>query len=90
MKNHAEYEDMIKAAFGLRIDDTPTEPEPTYDSELAEAERPPPPPHAIMGPSTTVYPRNAGWHPEEQTPLGTNDAPCKLSDLTIHNCWRVL
>ena len=70
-------------------DDTPTDPEPTYGSELAEAERPPPPPHAIMGPSTTTYPRNVGWHTEDQTPFGTNDAPRKLSDLTIHNITKL-
>ena len=38
---------------------------------------------AIIGPTTTAFPLNDGWHPAEQSPR-TATRPRRLSDLTIH------
>ena len=41
-------------------------------------------PHSIIGPITTAYPRNVGWHPASvPRKAGTPPKPLKLSDLTI-------
>ena len=66
-------------------DDKPTEEGPQHGSQQEEDERPPPKPPAIIGAKTTAFPRNIGWHIEEQTPRtkGKN-LPRKLSDLTVH------
>ena len=68
-------------------DDTPSEPPPTYGSEVVNEiwERMHHKEVAIMGPSTTVYPRNVGWYMEGQSNIvGSNGAIRKLSDLTPH------
>ena len=73
-----------------RWDDTPTDPGPwdtdeDDDNEDDEANpRPPPLPPAVMGPSTTTYPRNLGWHLPNQKPCNEKGEPRKLSDITIH------
>ena len=42
-------------------------------------------PPAIIGEKTTAFPRNVGWHMEEQTACTKGSGlPRKLSDITIH------
>ena len=65
-------------------DDTPSEPPPTYGSAALEDEKPPHPPPSIMGPVSSVFPRNTGWYVPEQQPSTTVGKIRKLSDLTIH------
>ena len=66
-------------------DDKPTEEGPQYGSQQEENERPPPKPPAIIGEKTTAFPRNVGWHMEEQTARTKGKGlPRKLSDITIH------
>ena len=52
-------------------DDTPTDPPPTYGSKHKEPLSAPLP-HAIIGPYTTAFPRNEGWHPEDSPAWGAD------------------
>ena len=67
-------------------DDTPTIPKPEYGSPHVQEiwNRVHAKPLSIIGPITTAYPRNVGWHPVFVRPMH-NGKPLKLSDLTIHN-----
>ena len=84
----APHEDVLPVELW---DDTPTIPKPEYGSPHVQEiwERVHVKPHSIIGPITTAYPRNVGWHPDfvRQTHNGT---PLKLSDLTIHNATNFI
>ena len=77
--------------YAVVYNDTPTDPPPQYGSAQLEAEKPTPLPHAIMGPYTTTFPQNEGWHLDGAPDVShLNRKPYKLSDLTIHNITKLL